>query len=1105
MEKSEDLVKDATPALAPSPASTSNQQAELAAISVQSRLLPFWREIPRAWFLQVEAVVDPLKTSDDQKFRYVLQQLQPVDLQHVTDILYRPPETGKYATIKQRLLTVYEKSEVKNFQQLIRGLELGDQKPSQHLRKMRELSNGLITEEGLRIEWLDHLPAQLRVVLSVNSESSLDTLAAMADKMLEYSEPTTIAAVQSSHTTYTPNTADVTVSAQLCVLSKQLEKLSLEGKALRIPVLQEEENVGKLEPTPTVAEVGVASGSNRLCVFDRNTRERFLVDTGADISVLAATNKKTQVNSAYKLYAANDTPINTYGERTLRLDLGLRRCFQWTFIVADVKTSILGADFLRNFKLLVDLHKKKLVDRITELAVDTIEVRTSEESIHVISSDQVYHSILTKFPDILRPMSLKAPAKHDVIHHIETTGPPVYAKPRPLPPDKYKVAKEEFERMIDMGICKPSKSPWASPLHIVKKKDGGLRVCGDYRRLNSVTLPDRYPIPRIQDFTYQLNKSRVFSKLDLKMAYYWIPLSKEDAEKTAITTPFGLFEFNCMTFGLRNASQTFQRFMHEVLRGIDGCFCFVDDILLHSEDEEQHRALLERVLERLDKYGVTLNVNKCEFGQEKLNFLGYEVSAEGIRPTEERIKAISTFPKPKTVVELRRFLGILNFYRECLPRQAEQQSALNKHLHNRKKNDKTPIEWTPESDSAFEKCRQSILEATTLSYPVHGSSLGLMTDASDLSLGTVLQQRVNGVWRPLAFFSKAMSETQRRYSVYDRELLAMYTAVKHFRRLIEGCDVTIYTDHKPLTYAMSRPASSSDTPRRERQLHFVSQFCTKIEYVKGEDNAVADSLSRIEEIACPSAIDYNKLAADQSSDEELRKLRSQSNLMFTDVALPGLSHTITCETSTATPRPYLPPAYRGAAFKAQHDLCHPGIRATKKQMAAKFFWPSMNKDVGEWTRTCISSTHGSDIIGPPQASLHKQRSRRVGSSTYNCIYKLHNTVRTDRKANRTLRLRGSTMRSIRRRCDVNHTRGGIPEPHSSHTTARRDDSSAKRALRALLAVPPTTRCPLLCSTSASHHDGRSTDCAPAPAVYISAATGAGLHHRTALGPRMRSS
>lgn len=233
MEKSEDLIKDATPVLAPSPASTSNQQAELAAISVQSRLLPFWREIPRAWFLQFEAVVDPLKTSDDQKFRYVLQQLQPVDLQHVTDILYRPPETGKYATIKQRLLTVYEKSEVKNFQQLIRGLELGDQKPSQHLRKMRELSNGLITEEGLRIEWLDHLPAQLRVVLSVNSESSLDTLAAMADKMLEYSEPTTIAAVQSSHTTYTPNTADVTVSAQLCVLSKQLEKLSLEVAELR--------------------------------------------------------------------------------------------------------------------------------------------------------------------------------------------------------------------------------------------------------------------------------------------------------------------------------------------------------------------------------------------------------------------------------------------------------------------------------------------------------------------------------------------------------------------------------------------------------------------------------------------------------------------------------------------------------------------------------------------------------------------------------------------------------------------------------------------------------------------------------------------------------
>ncbi|KAJ8731369.1 hypothetical protein PYW07_004533 [Mythimna separata] len=593
-----------------------------------------------------------------------------------------------------------------------------------------------------------------------------------------------------------------------------------------------------------------------------------------------------------------------------------------------------------------------------------------QQAVYVLSNKQTYQDILKQYPDLLRPMSLKTPAKHNVTHHIETTGPPLFARARPLPPDKYKAAKEEFERMMEMGICQPSKSPWASPLHVVKKKDGSLRVCGDYRRLNSVTLPDKYPIPRIQDFTYQLHNKKIFSKLDMKMAYYRIPINKEDAQKTAIITPFGLFEFNCMTFGLRNASQTFQRFMHEVLRGIEGCFSFVDDILLYSENEYEHKILLHQVLERLNKYGVTLNVDKCEFAQTKINFLGYEVTANGIKPTEERIKVISSYPQPKTIIELRRFLGMLNFYRDCLPNQADMQSELNKYLHNGKKNDKTPITWTPTAEQAFQKCRQSILECVTLTHPIAGTPLCIMTDASDHGIGAVLQQRDNGAWKPLAFFSKTMSATQSRYSTYDRELLAIYMSVKHFRRLIEGCDVTVYTDHKPLSYALSRPQSSSDTPRRERQLHFISQFCNNIAYVKGDENSVADALSRIEEIHCPSNIDYDQLSRDQEQDEELKQLKLQPNLKFITVTLPGMQRPITCEISTSTPRPYLPPAHRFAAFKAQHNLCHSGIKTTRKQVTSKFFWASMNKDVTTWTRNCV---------GCQRAKVHRHVVTPLGS------------------------------------------------------------------------------------------------------------------------------
>lgn len=681
------------------------------------------------------------------------------------------------------------------------------------------------------------------------------------------------------------------------------------------------------------------------------------MDTGADISVLAATaksRKNNEARSACQLFAANNTPIKTYGEKTLRLNFGLRRSFAWTFIVADVKTSILGADFLRHYQLLVDLHRKKLIDKVTELSVNAIEISTPAEKISLLSSNQDYYDILKKYPDLLRPMSLKQPSKHEVSHHIETTGPPQFARARPLPPDKYKAAKEEFDRMTEMGICKPSMSAWASPLHVVKKKDGGLRVCGDFRRLNAVTVPDRYPIPRIQDFTYQLKGMKIFSKLDMKMAYYKIPINKEDAKKTAIITPFGLYEFGCMTFGLRNASQTYQRFMHQVLKGIQGCFSYVDDILLFTEDRQIHKNLLDQVLQRLDKYGVTLNVDKCEFGKEKINFLGYEVSADGIRPTHERTEVIVTYPKPSTIIELRRFLGMLNFYRDCLPHQADLQNELNKYLHNKRKNDKSPINWTPEAVEAFEKCRQSISEATTLAYPSNNSDLVLMTDASDHSIGAVIQQKIDEVWKPLAFFSKTMSPTQRRYSVYDRELLAIYSAIKHFRRLLEGCEVTVYTDHKPLTYALTKTQSSSDTPRRERQLSYISQFCTKIKYLQGEQNSVADALSRIEEIECPTTIDYKQLAIDQNNDDELKKLKLQPNLKFDVITLPGLSLPITCELSTTTPRPYLPKTYRFAAFKAQHDLCHPSVRKTRRQIISKFFWPSMSQEAATWTKACTS-------------------------------------------------------------------------------------------------------------------------------------------------------
>ena len=685
---------------------------------------------------------------------------------------------------------------------------------------------------------------------------------------------------------------------------------------------------------------------------DEVSGTRHLVDTGACRSLFPKSlmgNVRLQ-RSGERLVAANGSPVPTFGHRRTTISFG-GRSYSWQYLVADVCLPIMGADFLAHFDLLVDVRRRRLL-HFSSLTATPITAAPSELALHVRDISDEFSSLPSLFPDVFRPVLRQQPlqpAKHGILHHIKTSGPPVFAKFRRLAPAKLAIAKQVFAEMESMGLCQKASSPWSSPLHLVPKRDGSFRPCGDYRRLNMMTEPDHYPLPNMNDLTSFLHGACIFSKLDLLKGYYQVPVSSEDIPKTAITTPFGTYTFNYSCFGLRNAGATFQRMMDGILGDLPFCAFYVDDILLFSTSREQHMEHLHIVLNRLQENGLVVRFDKCIFGVQEVDFLGHHLSSKGVAPLPSRISAIKDFPTPTTVKSLQEFIGMVNYYHRFLPDIAAILSPLYLVLKHKPKF----LQWGPKQDEAFCAAKAALSSAALLAYPAPDAPLRLTTDASSTAVGAVLEQVVGGCPRPIAFFSRKLSDTESRYSTFDRELLAVYLAVRHFRHLLEGSSFCVYTDHMPLVHAFvkrSDPCSS----RQQRHLSAISEFNCSFRHVAGKDNPVADALSRNAVALIHLGMDLKELALRQRQDPAFPSCKtSSSSLQWVEVPLEDSDVTLLCDTSTGRPRPWIPTDARKEVFDLVHGLSHPSRRATTSLLTQKFIWHGISRDSKMWARACL--------------------------------------------------------------------------------------------------------------------------------------------------------
>ncbi len=620
----------------------------------------------------------------------------------------------------------------------------------------------------------------------------------------------------------------------------------------------------------------------------------------------------------------------------------------------------------------IPIDNSLIIEQINKLDLATDTDLTVEQQ-HEL------RQLLLKNADIFAVDSKAPGLQINVKHYIDTGNhPPVHTKPWRLSQHEKEVIAKEVITMLKNGIIRKSKSPWNASVVLAGKKDGTLRFCVDYRKLNQITKRDVYPLPRIDDMLEKFREMCYFSTFDFASGYWQVEINESDKEKTAFTTSDGLFEWNVMPFGLTNAPATFQRMMNEVIANIDWETggIYLDDLFTAAKSFKRHISDLEKVFDRIHEAGLHMKLSKCKFARNTLIYLGHKLSKQGIEPEPSKISAIQNIKLPTSIKEVRQFLGLTGYYRKFIKNYAAISHPLN-HLLLRGTN----FQWIPECQNAFNILKQKLIEASILRYPNWDKPFFILTDASYIGLGAVLSQKDdNNQEYVVAYASRALTKDEKKYTTATEvEALALSWALQHYRPYIHGKQFEVFTDHKALEFIQNSSSVNGRVARWSFKIQAYQPWM-KISYRKGKSNANADALSRLvsqEVNFFQTDIDHTEWTKELHSDErtkyimeyletgtciDLNKLEQVTKMAPWFDVIDGKLYRLIARKVGKEPEEIslrlVPPASKiKDILYDNHDnpnAGHLGIKKTYSRIASQYYWPGLYTDVQMYVKSCTS-------------------------------------------------------------------------------------------------------------------------------------------------------